>query len=166
MITLVACIDMNNGIGDGEGNLLFDLPRDMKHFKAITTGKIVVMGRKTWESLPVKPLPKRKNYVLTLDEDYKAEGATVLHSIKEVKELAETKEVFVIGGAEIYYQLIDDADKLIITHVHAINRNAKVHFPDFGVKEWKMVGKPVLNKADDKHKFDFAFATYERKEDN
>lgn len=162
MITLVACIDMDNGIGDGEGNLLFSLPRDMKHFKSITTGKIVVMGRKTWDSLPKKPLEKRKNYVLTMDESFEPVGAKVLHDISEVLELGKKHDVYVIGGGEIYYQLIDDADRLMLTHVHTLHPDAKVHFPDYDNKTWKMEGKPKKNEADDKHKFSYTFATYNR----
>ena len=162
-ITLIACLDMNNGIGDGEGNLLFNLPRDMQHFKTVTSGKIVVMGRKTWDSLPKKPLEKRKNYVLTMDESFSPVGAKVLHNIDEVLELGKKHDVYVIGGGEIYYQLIDDADRLMITHVHTINHNAKVHFPDFGVRDWKITSM-TKNDADEKHQYSFTFATYERKQ--
>lgn len=161
-ITLVACCDQEMGIADGEGNLLFNLPRDNKHFQTVTSGKIVVMGRKTWESLPRKPLPKRKNFVVTMNDDYVAEGATVLHSIEEVLELGKYNDIYIIGGSEIYYQTIDFADRLIITHVHITDYNAKLFFPDFGVQDWKL--KHVTpNKADKKHKFSFTFATYERK---
>jgi dihydrofolate reductase len=163
-LTLIAIIDQNFGIGDGEGNLLFNLPKDMAHFKSITSGKIVVMGRKTWDSLPKKPLEKRKNYVVTMDETFNPIGAKVLHSIEEVVELGKKHDVYVIGGGEIYYQLIDDADRLMITHVHTISPDAKVHFPDFGANDWKMVGKSVKNDADEKHPFSFTFANYERKQ--
>lgn len=161
-IILIAVVDMNLGIGDGKGNLLFDLPRDMKHFKDITTNKTVVMGRKTWESLSVRPLPKRKNYVLTMNEEYEAEGATVLHDIQEVLDLAKTKDVYVIGGAELYYQLIDDADELIITHVHVVDFNAKVHFPDFGHKDWAIQKGFIAHKADEENEHDLVFAHYKR----
>lgn len=163
MITLIACLDMNNGIGDGEGNLLFKLPRDMQHFKSATSGKIVVMGRKTWDSLPRKPLEKRKNYVLTMDESFSPVGAKVIHDISEVIKLGKTHDVFVIGGGEIYHQLIDEADRLMLTHVHIVNQEARVHFPDYGAKEWKLIGKPVKNEADEKHPFSYTFATYMRK---
>ena len=84
-IILISAIAMDFGIGDENGNLLFDLPKDLEHFKSITTGKTVVMGRKTWDSLPIKPLPKRKNYILTRDKDFKVEKkASVLHSIEDV----------------------------------------------------------------------------------
>jgi dihydrofolate reductase len=165
MITLIACVDMNNAVGDGEGNLLFNLPRDMKHFKAVTSGKIVVMGRKTWDSLPKKPLEKRKNYVLTMDKKFEPVGAKVLHDIDEVLELGKKHDVFVIGGGEIYHQLIDDADRLILTHVHTVHPRGRVHFPDYDAKTWKMEGKPKKNEADDKHKHSYTFAVYNRNQD-
>lgn len=163
MIILVACTDVNNGIGNESGGLLFDLPKDMAHFKSITTGKHVVMGRKTWDSLPVKPLPKRKNYVLTNDESFDVKGKTkVLNSIEEVLAMAKSKDVYIIGGGEIYNQFIDHADRLIITHVHTVDLSARVFFPEIDVRQWKIKGvKP--NKADDKHAHNFTFATYERK---
>lgn len=164
MITLIACMDMNNGIGDGDGNLLFKLPKDMAHFKSTTSGKIVVMGRKTWDSLPKKPLEKRKNYVLTMNETFNPVGAKVIHSIEEVLELGKKHDIYVIGGGEIYYQLIDDADRLMITFVHTLNFNAKVHFPDFDTKQWKPIGNPIKHEADEKHPFAFSFMTYERKQ--
>jgi dihydrofolate reductase len=163
-ITLVACIDMDNGIGDEFGNLLFHLPKDLKHFNNVTSGKIVVMGRKTWESLPdnKRPLPKRRNIVLTRDVSFNPEGAEVM-SIEQVLELAETREVFVIGGGDIYEQFMPHADKMILTQVHHLNHNATVFFPDFEAKEWSIV--PSLMKKhekDEKHPVSFTFATYLR----
>lgn len=162
-IIIVSAIDMNNGIGDADGNLLYNLPKDMKFFKSLTTGKHVVMGRKTWESLPTKPLPKRKNYILTMNEEYEAYGAKILHHTDEVHELAKSTDVYIIGGAEIYYQFIDDADELIITHVHDLHSDAKAHFPDFGYKEFEIVGEPIKHEADDQHEQSFSFTRYKRK---
>lgn len=161
MITLVACIEMNNGIGDEDGNLLFNLPKDMKHFKSVTSGKIVVMGRKTWDSLPKKPLDKRKNYVLTRDNSFSANGAKVIHSIDDVLKLSKTHDVFVIGGGEIYSQLMPYADKMILTHVHIVDGKARTYFPDYDWKDWKQTSK-VKHEADEKHLHSFTFATYER----
>ncbi|QPK89701.1 dihydrofolate reductase [Bacillus velezensis] len=161
-ITLIACVDINNGIGDAEGNLLYKIKKDMKHFKSITSGKIVVMGRKTWDSLPKKPLEKRKNYVLTMDESFDPVGAKVLHDINEVIELGKKHDVYVIGGGEIYYQTIDFADKLILTHVHEINTKSRVFFPDVDYRVWKLKNIQEHDKSDE-HDFTFAFATYEKK---
>jgi dihydrofolate reductase len=164
MITLIACMEMNNGIGNDENDLLFDFPKDKKHFNYMTSGKIVVMGRKTWESLPKRPLPKRKNYILTRDESFKAkEGAKVIHSIDEVLELSKTFDVFVIGGGEIYEQLLPYADRLVLTHVHVVDGRARVFFPDYDYKEWKIQPNLIQkHEADEKHEHDFTFATYHR----
>jgi dihydrofolate reductase len=161
-ITLVACLDMDSGIGAEDGQLLFYLPKDLQHFKATTSGKTVVMGRKTWDSLPVKPLPKRKNIVLTRDVSFNPEGATVVGNIQDVLDLAKNREVFVIGGGEVYNQFIDVADKMILTQVHAMNYNATVHFPDFSAEHWKITSMKK-HEADDKHSVSFTFATYEKK---
>lgn len=164
MIKLIAVIDMNFGIGDVGGNLLFNLPKDMERFKSITTGKTIVMGRKTWDSLPSKPLPKRKNYILTRDENFEVIGnAKILHSVDNVLELAKNRDVYVIGGAEIYSQFMPHADELIITHVHTVNFNARAFFPYFDYQDWDFVSKPIKHEADDKHDFSFAFAHYKRK---
>lgn len=160
-LTLVACLDVNSGIGDGE-NLLFHLPNDLKRFKSITSGKVVVMGRKTWDSLPIKPLPKRKNFVLTMNEEFVAEGATVIHDIEDILEMSKTKEVFVIGGSELYFQLIDEADYMMLTHVHTFSPNAKNHFPDFDSKTWKVDGELVKNESDSEHEHAFTYANYKR----
>lgn len=161
MITLIACTDMNNGIGNENGELLFKLPKDMKYFKSVTSGKLVVMGRKTWDSLPRKPLEKRKNYVLTHDDSFSPNGAKVVHNIEEVLKLSKTHEVYIIGGGEVYQQFIEHADRLLITHVHVMDMSARTFFPEINVKEWKIlnVQKHIADKL---NKHDFTFATYER----
>lgn len=161
-IIMIAMIDMNNGLGDADGNLLFRLPKDMARFKSTTAGKHVVMGRKTWDSLPTKPLPRRKNYVLTRDVSMEIKGKTkVLHSVDEVLQMAKSRDVYIIGGGEIYKEFLPYADKLMITHVHTINIDARSFFPDFGVDEWKIVEKRK-QEIDEKHNHSFTFATYKR----
>lgn len=161
-ITIIANLAMDNGIGDADGNLLFHLPKDLKHFRNATSGKICVFGRKTFESLPKKPLPRRKNYVLTSDENYSYKGVKVIHSIDDILKLAKSREVFICGGGELYKEMLPYADKMIITFTHDINFNARVFFPDFDTKEWKP-SKPQKHEADDKHKQSFSFVTYTRK---
>ncbi|AGI11806.1 dihydrofolate reductase [Bacillus phage Izhevsk] len=166
MISLIACVDMGMGIADKEGNLLFDLPADLRYFRETTKKQIVVMGRKTWESLPEdkRPLDRRENYVLTRDKDFVAEGATVIHSIEEILELGKgKKEVFIMGGGELYKQMMPHADKMYVTHVHNLNIDARVFFPNFGV-EWKALTE-IKHKADKKHAHSFTFATYKRREE-
>jgi dihydrofolate reductase len=164
-ITLVACADMNLGIGNENNELLFKLPKDMKHFKSVTSGKVVVMGRKTWDSLPKKPLPKRKNYVLTNNKDFSHVGAKVIHSVEDVLKLSKTHEVFVIGGGEIYAQLMPHADKMILTHVHVVDGSATTFFPDFNHEQWDLVSM-TKHEEDESHGHSFTFANYTRiKED-
>lgn len=162
MLSLIACIDMNNGIGNKNNDLLFNLPKDKQFFKSVTSGKHVVMGRKTWDSLPIKPLPKRKNYVLTHNESFAPDGAKVIHSMEEALNLARSREVFIIGGGEVYKQFMPYADKLILTQVHTIDFSARVFFPEFTPEEWKLTNM-VKHEADEKHPFSFTFATYIRK---
>lgn len=161
LITLIACIDLNNGIGDDNSNLLFNLPNDMKHFKETTMGKIVVMGRKTWDSLPKKPLEKRKNYILTRNTEFKPIGAKVLHDVSEVLELAKLHDVFIIGGGETYKQLLPYANKMILTVVNTVSSKSKVYFPKFNWGEWRIVHTERYNK-DDKHEYNFKIITLER----
>ncbi|MDS7057075.1 dihydrofolate reductase [Klebsiella pneumoniae] len=164
MISLIACTDINLGIGNKDNDLLFDLPADRRHFRQLTKNKIVVMGRKTWESLPEdkRPLDKRENYVLTRDKDFVAEGATVIHSIDEILELGKgKKEVFIMGGGELYKQMMPYAEMMYLTHVHSISVEGRVFFPDYGVDQWKHLTS-VKHKADKKHAHSFTFATYKR----
>lgn len=161
-IIMIACTDMNDGIGMDDGSLLFDLPKDMKHFKSITTGKHVVMGRTTWDSLPVKPLPKRKNYVLTDNRNLEVSGNTKLvHSVEEVLEMAKDKDVYIIGGGHTYYQFMPYAEKLIITHVHYIDMKAEVFFPEIEKNVWKPTSMQKI-EADENHAHSFTFTVYEK----
>ena len=104
MIKMIVCVDVNGGIGR-ENDLLFNIKEDMKFFKETTTGHKVVMGYNTWLSLPRKPLPNRENYVL-YDGEEEIEGATVLRSMEEVIELGKNYDIFIIGGAMVYNNII------------------------------------------------------------
>jgi dihydrofolate reductase len=99
-----------------------------------------------------------------MDESFEAEGATVLHSLDEVLELSKGREVFIIGGGEIYYQTIDIADKLMMTHVHVIDGKARVFFPDYNLKQWKIT-KVEQHEKSEQYDFSYTFANYERKQD-
>jgi len=164
-ITLIACTEIDMGISNADEELLFDLPKDMTYFKSVTTGKVVVMGRKTWDTLPKKPLAKRKNYVLTRDESFSPLGAKVIHSVEDVFNLSKTHDVFVIGGEEVYKQFFDHADKLLITHVHVVDRSATKFFPEIDFRQWKLT-KVQKHEADEKHAHSFTFATYEKIKNN
>lgn len=135
LISLIAAIGTRTrGLGKG-GELLWRLPDDMKRFKALTTGHVVIMGRKTWESIPEKfrPLPDRTNIVITRDTTYEALGATVNHTLAEALEKArevEHEEIFIIGGAQVYTESIPEADRLYLTLVDS-DDEADVFFPDY-----------------------------------
>lgn len=126
---LIVAADKNWAIGN-EGKLLCHLPGDLKYFKEKTTGKTVVMGRKTLESLPGgKPLPKRKNIVLTRNQSFAKEGCTVVHSIEELLEKYSGEDVMVIGGGEIYCKVLQYCEGCYVTKIDA-EFEADTHFPN------------------------------------
>ena len=136
---IIACADKEWGIGRN-GSLLFDIPEDMEFFKNATSGKTVVMGRKTFESLRIKPLPGRRNIVLTRSEDFSFGGTETAHSIDELFSLLENtppNDVFVIGGSNIYRQLLKYCDTAYITKVFSYGK-ADSFIADFDkLSEWK-----------------------------
>lgn len=159
-IIIIAAIDENNGLGF-ENHLLCHLHDDLKNFKRLTGGHTVVMGRKTWESLPVKPLPNRKNIVLTRDTDATFTGSLSSKSLNILYELCSNDEkVFIIGGALVYQQAMEIADKLIITHIHHCFR-ADVYFPQIKKEEWIKVGE-MAHPVDERHNYAFDICEYIR----
>ena len=161
MLSLIVAISENYAIGKA-GDLLCYLPDDLKHFKALTTGATVVMGKKTFFSLPRRPLPNRRNIVLTRDESFQYENTEVAHSIEELqKMLTADEKVFIIGGGEVYRQFMPLVDVLEITHIHHTWEDADTFFPEIDPAIWKCVNEEY-HEADDKHPFAFTFATYKR----
>lgn len=134
-ISMIAAVGRNNELGKNN-NLIWHFHKDMVFFRETTTGSTVLMGRKTFESLP-KALPKRRNIVITGDKNYIAEGAEVCHSIDEALKLCENDRVFVIGGGKIYGQLLPFADSLYLTEIDAECNNADVYFPQFNKADYK-----------------------------
>lgn len=131
MISIIVALGKNNAIGR-KNKLLWHIPDDLRHFKNITTGNIIVMGRKTYESIG-RPLPNRTNIIITNDKKFKAEGCLVKHSLDEVLDEAKAykdKEVFIIGGGQIYEQALPHAEKLYLTLVND-EPEADVFFPDY-----------------------------------
>ena len=131
MISIICAIGKNRGIGK-DNKLLWHIPEDLRHFKKITTGSVIIMGGKTFESIG-KPLPNRTNIVVTRDKGLKAEGCLLKYSLEDVIEEAKAyknKEVFIIGGGEIYKQSIAHADKLYLTIVDE-ETEADTFFPDY-----------------------------------
>ena len=136
----IAAVDEKWAIGL-KGDLLVRIPADQKYFRETTTGKVVVMGRKTLESFPgSKPLPNRTNIVLTANPSYKPEGVTVVHSIDELEGLLKNyneDDIYLIGGAKVYQSLIDRCDKALITKIDKVYE-ADAYFPDLDSKdEWE-----------------------------
>lgn len=131
MISIIVVIAKNRAIGR-DNKLLWDIPEDMERFKKITMGHAVVMGGKTFESIG-RPLPGRKNIVVTLDRDFKAPGCEVKYSLDEVLDWAKKsdEEIFIIGGGQIYKQSLPKADKLYLTVVDDVVEDADTFFPDY-----------------------------------
>jgi dihydrofolate reductase len=132
-LSLIAAIDENRGLGKNN-TLLFKIPEDLKRFREVTKGHVIIMGRKTFESIG-RPLPHRTNIVLTRDTSYKPQDVIVVHSIEEALLAAQpycatNDEVFIIGGGELYRQTIDRADKLYLTLVKG-SYDADTFFPDY-----------------------------------
>ena len=160
-VSIIVVVDEQNAIGK-KGDLLCHLPNDLKHFKRITEHHTIVMGRKTFESLPKGALPNRQNIVLTNDRNAHFVNCIICHSLAEVWEKCENKsEVFFVGGGEIYKMILDKADKLYLTRIHHTFENADTFFPEIDFKEWELVSKEE-NKADEKHQYDYTFLIYSR----
>ncbi|GAK44848.1 dihydrofolate reductase [Tepidicaulis marinus] len=166
-ISFVVAIAENGVIGQG-GDLPWKISGDMRHFKAVTLGKPIIMGRKTWDSLPRKPLPGRPNIVVTGQAGFQAEGAEVAGSVDEAlargaalaRELG-VDEVAIIGGAQIYRAAFPKATRLYITEVHACPEG-DVHFPAFDEGEWHEVSR-TRHAAGEKDSADFSIVIYERR---
>ncbi len=133
-VSIIAAVGRNLELGRGN-DLIWHFKEDMKFFKETTMGSSVIMGRKTFESLP-KALPGRKNIVITNNNSYSAEGAVTVHSVDEALKSADSQEVFVIGGGKIYEQLLPVADKLYLTEIEAECPDADTYFPSFNKEEY------------------------------
>ncbi len=144
-----------------ENQLLWHLPKDLKHFKDITSGHPVIMGRKTYESIG-KPLPNRTNIVVSKRNDWFEEGILIVGSIKEAIKFAKKidEEIFIIGGGKIYEQTMDVVDRLEITRVKA-DFTADTFFPEIDLNVWKKVNEECHEK-DEKNQYDFCFQAYEK----
>ncbi|WP_343535292.1 dihydrofolate reductase [Pedobacter sp.] len=159
-ISIVVAISENNAIGK-DNQLLWHLPADLKHFKNITTGHTIIMGRKTYDSIG-KPLPNRRNIIITRQNGLSIEGVEVVNSLDEALALCKTEaEVFVIGGAEIYKQAIAVSHRIYLTRVHQ-EFEADAFFPELDNEIWKEIEK-VDHLPDEKNKFAYTFSTLERR---
>jgi dihydrofolate reductase len=161
MISIIVAVSEDLGIGMGN-DLLWHLPEDMKRFKRLTTGKTVIMGRRTWQSLPRKPLAGRRNIVITDIPGEEFEGAESAASINDAASKCKKKEeAFIIGGGSIYRQFMPLADRLYITHIHK-KTPADVFFPEIDLKTWKVIEKEEF-KANEPDRIPYTYVIYERK---
>ncbi|MCQ2083074.1 MAG: dihydrofolate reductase [Bacteroidaceae bacterium] len=162
MISIIVAVAENGAIGY-KGNLVYHLSADMKRFKSLTTGNTVLMGRKTFESLPKGALPNRRNIVLTRQQGAAYPNTEVFASIGQALEHCKSDEkVYVIGGAEIYRQSLELASELELTLVHDVPGNADTFFPDFSNdSSWQLVSRED-HEPDEKNQYAYSFLTYRR----
>lgn len=161
MISLIVAISENNAIGKNN-ELLCHIPNDLKRFKKLTTGNCVIMGKRTWESLPKRPLPGRTNIVLTDNPSECFDCGLTAYSIEDaLKKCDHNKEVFIIGGGSVYNQFLPIADKLYITHIHK-SFEADTFFPEIDRNIWEVI-ETEEHKSDEETDFSYSYVTYGRK---
>lgn len=175
-ITIIAAVAANGAIGY-QNKLLYWLPNDLKRFKVLTTGHTILMGRRTFESLPKGALPNRRNIVLTRNAHFIAPNTEILFSLEEAlkacmeaegeqivnsdKVKSEQNEVFIIGGASVYSEALSVADRLCLTYVMDVPQEADAFFPAINPVEWHIT-KNERHEADERHAFAYHFVDYER----
>ena len=163
MLSLIAAVAEGGAIGKQQA-LLCHLPNDLKHFKTITLGHTVIMGRRTFESLPKGALPGRTNIVVTHNNSARWENVHIATDINEALSTEQSdEELFIIGGATLYEQTIDLADRLYITHIYHKFPDADTFFPAIDPTIWNETKREEM-PADERHPFSYAFVTYERKQ--
>jgi len=160
MITIIVAVAQNNALGKNN-QLIWHLPDDLKRFKKLTLNHHIIMGRKTFESLP-GILPNRKHIVISRNTNYKKNDIIVVKNIDEaLKIVPKNEEIFIIGGGEIYNLFLKIATKIELTQVHH-SFEADTFFPEIDPQKWKIVSSEFHSK-DQKHQYDFTFKTYIRK---
>lgn len=159
MISLIAAMARNRIIGK-DNDMPWHLPADLAHFKRVTMGKPVIMGRRTYESIGF-PLPGRKNVVITRNADYAPEGVVVVDSVEAaLSEVSDADEVMIIGCGQLYREMLPHADRLYLTQIQA-DIVGDTEFPDYTVFEWEEIDREVY-EADDKNAYDLEFVTLEK----
>ena len=163
ILSVIVAVGEGNEIGC-RNRLLWRLPADLKRFKSLTIGHAVVMGRKTFESLPCGPLPDRTNIILSNNPHFTHANCLVFSSFDEALiKLSDEKEVFIIGGSQLYSQALPLADRLYLTRVHARFPEADVFFPTIDYAKW-IKKNEIIYPADEKNNYSFTFYEYEKKE--
>jgi dihydrofolate reductase len=158
-IALIVAMAENRVIGRNN-QLPWRIPADLRHFKALTLGKPVIMGRKTYESIG-RPLPGRDNIVISADSGYQAEGCQVVHSVEQALEAAGScEEAMIIGGANLYRQTLENADRLYLTLVKA-EPEGDTWFPEIELQQWREIERQA-HTADESNEYDYDFVVLER----
>ena len=159
-ISIIVAIAKNNAIGF-ENKLLYWLPNDLKRFKALTTGHTIIMGRKTFESLPKGALPNRRNIVLSR-QDIDFPGAERFNSLEAaLSQCRDEEEIYIIGGASVYQEAMPLADKLCVTHIDDTPEQADAFFPEIDSSIWEETNKE-FHPTDEKHQYPYCFVDYQR----
>ena len=158
-ISLIVAVAQNGIIGTG-GTMPWHITEDFRHFKAVTSGHSVIMGRKTYESIG-RPLPNRRNIVLSRQEDAAFEGAECYKNLQEALEQCQSEEVFIIGGAMLYAEALNIADRLCLTHIEDTPEEADAFFPNIDPTTWKVEKEEAFQK-DEKHEQNYTFTDYVR----
>lgn len=160
ILSIIVATAENNVIGY-RNQLIWKLPADLRHFKMLTTGHPVIMGRKTFESIG-KALPNRRNIVISTNKAYQAEGCEMAGSIAIALEMVkDASEAFIIGGGTIYKEIWDKADRLYLTRVH-ISPEGDTYIPEVRAEEWIEMKKEDF-QADEKNEYAYSFIDYQRK---
>ena len=159
-ITIISAVSENNVLGKNN-KLIWHIPDDLKRFKKLTLGHSVIMGRKTFESI-AKPLPQRKNIILTRNKNYKAKGALIAHNVKEALNFCENdNQPFIIGGGEIYKLFMNISNKIELTRIHK-SYDGDAFFPEILEEKWKLV-KSKKNNLNETKIINFSYLTYIKK---
>ena len=162
MLTIICAIAQNRGIGYNN-NLLFHLSADLKRFKSLTTGHTIIMGRRTFDSLPKGALPNRHNIVLSRNASLQLPGAEVFPSLQAALSACQADEdIYIIGGASVYAEAFPLAQRLCLTEVQAVPAEADVFFPEFDATQWQETSREH-HDADERNAVPFDFVDYVRK---
>ena len=155
-ISMIAAVGKNNELGKNN-DLIWHFKEDMQFFKATTTGATVVMGRKTFDSLP-KALPNRRNIVISGNPNYQAQGAEVVKSVEEAVDITKNEKVFIIGGASIYKAFLPCCEEIYLTEIEAECEDAETYFPEFNKSDYS---REVI-KTSSENGYDFSFVKYKK----
>lgn len=158
-ISLIAAMSRERAIG-ANNQMLWHLPKELAHFKRTTLNKTVVMGRKTYESLG-RPLPNRRNVILTRQQDLHIEGCEIVHTVEEALQKYGDEELMITGGGEIYELFLPIADRLYLTKVEVDIAHADACFPEFDEQEFTLTSSEFV-ESDEKNKYSFTICVYDR----